>query len=123
MDKRKRYKIWTDWIKDAHTKIDYTGITVNSKRLGYIKSQARPKLTYFWEKKVQARCEGVVGDQQLDSNNRTRGEKGTGIKATTILNKLRKAGLKVKTGRVELSKIYPTDKAQNVGDFFSIWSY
>ena len=73
--KRKRYKVWIDWIKDAQTKIDYRGITVNSKRLGYTKSLARPKLTYFWEKEVRARCEGVVGDQELDSNNMTRGEK------------------------------------------------
>ena len=45
--------------------MDYMGLTGNSKRLGYIKSQAGLKLTYIWEKEVCARWENVVMDQEL----------------------------------------------------------
>ena len=34
IDKHKKYKIWTDLIIDTKTKMDYMGITGNSKRLG-----------------------------------------------------------------------------------------
>ena len=34
IEKRDRYKIWTDWIKDAKTKPEFMVHTGNSKRLG-----------------------------------------------------------------------------------------
>ena len=40
MDKRKRLLIWTDWIKDTKTKIEYMELKGNSKRLGYIKARS-----------------------------------------------------------------------------------
>ena len=52
---KKRYKKWSNWIKDANTKMSYLIITQDILKLAYIKSQAGPDLLTFWEKEARER--------------------------------------------------------------------
>ena len=64
-DKTKRYTRWTNWLKDATTKMAYLNITSNSQKLAYVKSQAGAELLTLWEKEVRARWVGVPANDEL----------------------------------------------------------
>ena len=53
-DKTKRYQTFTDWMTQAEAKMAFLGIEDGTKKVAYIRSNAGPELTLFWEKEVRA---------------------------------------------------------------------
>ena len=63
-DKTKRFTNWSNWLKDAKTKMSYLGITSDTQKLAYMKSQAGAELLTLWEKEVRARWESVPANEE-----------------------------------------------------------
>ena len=65
-DKTKRYQAFLDWMTQAEAKMAFLGIQVGAKKVAYIRSNAGPELTIFWEKEVRARFAdiAIAGDAQ-----------------------------------------------------------
>lgn len=61
-DKTKRYQAFLDWMTQAEAKMAFLGIQVGAKKVAYIRSNAGPELTIFWEKEVRARFADIAGD-------------------------------------------------------------
>jgi hypothetical protein len=64
-DKMRRYKKWSDWRKEAESKMAFLGITQNSQKIAYIKSCAGAELLTFWEKEARVRFEGAAANEAL----------------------------------------------------------
>ena len=58
-NKLKRYRIWTEWIRDAENKMSFLSITENSAKISFIRSVAGPQLTELWDKEARIRFEDV----------------------------------------------------------------
>ena len=63
-DKIKRYKKWSDWLKDAENKMRFLNLEEGGKKLVFLRSIAGPELTEFWEKEARIRfsAEEVAGE-------------------------------------------------------------
>ena len=61
-DKTKRYQAFLDWMTQAEAKMAFLGIQVGTKKVAYIRSNAGPELTIFWEKEVRARFTDITED-------------------------------------------------------------
>ena len=59
-DKTKQFTRWSDWLRDAKSKMAALSITSNSHMFVYIKSQACTE--------VKARLEGLPANQVLGTN-------------------------------------------------------
>ena len=61
-DKTKRYQAFLDWLTQAEAKMAFLSIQDGAKRVAYIRSNAGPELTIFWEKEVRARFTDITAD-------------------------------------------------------------
>ena len=59
-DKTKRYQAFTDWMTQAEAKMAFLGIENGTKKVAYIRSNAGPELTLFWDKEVRARFTAIT---------------------------------------------------------------
>ena len=64
-DKIKRFKKWSDWLKDAENKMRFLHMEDGDKKLNFLRSIAGPELTEFWDKEARIRfvAEEVAGEQ------------------------------------------------------------
>ena len=67
VDKVKRFKRFSDWMKGAEAKIDFMGLTTDKQKISLLRSWAGPELLVYWEREVGIRFQAVervqaVGD-------------------------------------------------------------
>ena len=55
IDKVKRYKEFSDWLKEVETKMDFMGIVENAKKISLLRSWAGKVLLNYWDKEVRIR--------------------------------------------------------------------
>ena len=60
-NKVKRFKKWTDWLRDAEAKMGFLKITRDADKLDFLRSCAGKELTEFWVKEARIRYEDVAG--------------------------------------------------------------
>ena len=56
-DKTKRYQAFLDWLTQAEAKMAFLSIKDGPQKIAYIRSNAGPELTIFFEKEVRAKFE------------------------------------------------------------------
>ena len=58
-DKIRRYKKWSDWIRDAENKMKFLQMTTDDQKSSFVRSCAGPELTKFWAKEARIRFEPI----------------------------------------------------------------
>ena len=61
-DKTRRYQQFRDWLTQAEAKMEFLNIVESKRKVAYLRSNAGPELTLFWEKEVRARFYDIVED-------------------------------------------------------------
>ena len=61
-DKTKRYQQFREWLTQAEAKMEFLAITESKRKIAYLRSNAGPELTLFWEKEVRVRFTAVAAD-------------------------------------------------------------
>ena len=59
VDKVKRLKRFSDWMKGAEAKIDFMGLTADKQKISLLRSWAGPELLVYWEREVGIRFQAV----------------------------------------------------------------
>lgn len=59
INKVRRYKEFSDWLKEAETKIEFMGITEEKKKISLLRSWAGKVLLNFWDKEVRISWKAV----------------------------------------------------------------
>ena len=67
VDKVKRYKRFSDWMKWVEAKIDFMGIAIDKHKISLLRSWAGLELLVYWERKEGIRLQAIdrvpaVGD-------------------------------------------------------------
>ena len=61
-DKTKRYQQFREWLTQAEAKMEFLAITETKRKVAYLRSNAGPELTLFWEKEVRVRFTATQAD-------------------------------------------------------------
>ena len=59
VDKVKRLKRFSDWMKGAEAKIDFMGLTTDKQKISLLRSWAGPELLLYWEREACIRFQAV----------------------------------------------------------------
>ena len=61
-DKTKRFQQFRDWLNQAEAKMEFLNIAESKRKIAYLRSNAGPELTLFWEKEVRVRFHNIEED-------------------------------------------------------------
>ena len=61
-DKTKRFQQFRDWLNQAEAKMEFLNIAESKRKIAYLRSNAGPELTLFWEKEVRVRFHDIEED-------------------------------------------------------------